>query len=56
MTIFCKGIVGEDAKATRLARSKLTVTQVRQLAMTTKPTNDATFTFDGTVIVWREKI
>lgn len=49
-------IVGEDAKATRLTRSKLTVAQVRQLATTTKPTNDATFTFDGTVIIWREKI
>ena len=26
------------------------------MATTTKPTNDATFTYDGTVLVWREKV
>ena len=43
-------IVGEDAKATRLMRSKLSVAQAHKLATTTKPTNNTTFTFDGTVI------
>ena len=49
-------IAGEDAKAGRLTRDQLTIAQVRQLALTTKPTNDATFTFDGTVLIWREKV
>ena len=49
-------ILGEDAKAGRLTHAQLTVAQVQQMATTTKPTNDATFTYDGTVLVWREKV
>ena len=49
-------ILGEDAKAGRLTRAQLSVAHVQQLATVTKPTNDATFTYDGTVLVWREKV
>ena len=49
-------ILGEDAKAGRLTRAQLSIAQVQQLATVTRPTNDATFTFDGTTLVWREKV
>ena len=49
-------ILGKDARAGRLTRAQVSVAQVRQLATTTKPTNDATFTYDGMVLVWRVKV
>ena len=49
-------IISEDEKARRLTRVKLTMTDVRAMAAVTKPTNDATFVFDPTVICWRENV
>ena len=49
-------IVSEDEKARRLTCVKLTMTDVRAMAAVTKPTNDATFVFDPTVICWRENV
>ena len=47
-------ILGKDAKAGRFTCTQLTVAQVQQMATTTKPTNDATITHDGTDIVWSD--
>ena len=51
-----KQISYEDAKASRLTRKKLSVEEVKEMALTTRPTNDATFMFDATVLLWREKV
>ena len=39
-----------------MTRTPLTIEAVQAVALTTKPTNDATFTFDGIVILWQEKV
>ncbi|KAL7548072.1 hypothetical protein ACHAWF_011358 [Thalassiosira exigua] len=51
-----KEVEYEDEKASRLTRTKLTMETVKELARATKPTNDALFTFDRTLISWREAI
>jgi hypothetical protein len=51
-----KQIAAEDAKSSRLTRVQLTLATIQEVASKTKPTNDATFTFDGTVILWRDKV
>ena len=51
-----KRILGEDEKASCLTRTKLTIEGVQVLALATKLTNDATFTFDATVLLWHEKV
>ena len=51
-----KQIINEDAKASRMTRTPLTIEAVQAVALTTKPTNNATFTFDGIVLLWREKV
>ena len=51
-----KRILDEDDKASCLTRTKLTIDGVRALALATKPTNDATFTFNAIVLQWREKL
>ena len=49
-------ISNEDAKASRLTRVQLTIDAVKLLASKTKPTNDASFTFDAVVLLWRERV
>ncbi len=49
-------IVYEDARVSRLTRTRLTNNSVQALARITRPTNDATFTFDGILILWRLKV
>lgn len=49
-------IHAEDAKASRLTRTHLTIESLEEEASHTKPTNDNTFTFDDTVIIWRKKV
>ena len=51
-----KQISNEDAKSSRLTRTQLTAEAIQELASNTKPTNDATFTFDAVVILWRENV
>ena len=51
-----KQITNEDRKASRLTRKKLDIIAITAIAMRTKPTNDATFTFNPLVILWREKV
>ena len=51
-----KRILGEDKKASCLTRTKLTIDEVWALALSTKPTNDATFTFNAIVLRWRMKV
>ena len=51
-----KQISNEDAKASRLTRTQLTAEAIQELASNTKPTNDATFTFDAVIILWCENV
>merc|ERR1739845_162295 len=49
-------ILVEDERASRLTRTKLTLAAIQEEALRTKPKNDVTFTFDSTVIQWRESV
>jgi len=51
-----KQITNEDRKASLLTRKKLDIVAIKAIAMRTNPTNDATFTFNPLVILWREKV
>ena len=51
-----KRILGGYKKASRLTRTKLTIDEVRVLALGKKPTNDATFSFNAIVLRLRKKV
>ena len=49
-------IMYENQRSSRLTRRQLTIEWVQTKATVTKPTNDATFEFNATVLFWREKV
>ncbi|KAL7519014.1 hypothetical protein ACHAWF_000208, partial [Thalassiosira exigua] len=49
-----KEVEYEDEKASRFTHTSISIENVMEMAINTKPTNDACFTFDGTLILWRE--
>ena len=51
-----KQIMNKDRKSSRLTRKKLDISAWTEIARKTKPTNDATFVFNRTVLLWREKV
>ncbi|KAL7526339.1 hypothetical protein ACHAWF_002898 [Thalassiosira exigua] len=51
-----KEVEYEDDKASRFTRTPISIENVMEIATNTKPTNDACFTFDGTLILWREAL
>ncbi len=51
-----KQVENEDTKALCNRTEKLDLKRVTEIAMNTKPTNNATFTFDEDVLLWLEKV
>jgi len=51
-----KQITNKDRKSSRLIRKKLDISALTEIARKTKPTNNATFVFNRTVLLWQEKV
>ncbi len=49
-------IINEDEKVNNLRQEKMTQEQVLEMELEKRPTNDATFTHDEIVILWRDKV